>query len=308
MARAKRHPAFNALFKDPLEAVGLYLLVSLLRLFPVDACSRFFGWLARGIGPRLPITRRARRNLRLAFPDKSPEEVEAIVRDMWCNLGHVIGEYAHLDRIAAPESGRVEVVHPEYVYALRDSGRAGILASAHLANWEIMAPVATLNSVDIAIVIREPNNPLVRPLVDRLRGNAGSERIPTGREGAKRSLEFLQQGGILGVLFDQKMNRGMPVEFFGHEVMTAPGPGQLALRFRCDLVPVRIQRLGPARFRMTLHPPLALPTNGDRKQNVAAIMRELNRLLEEWIRDQPEDWLWLHRRWPAHFYRSAKSG
>jgi KDO2-lipid IV(A) lauroyltransferase len=303
LAKRNRNPTFDRFIKHPLEAAGLYVLISLLRLLPVDGCSRFFGRLARAVGPRLGISRRARRNLALALPEKSAEEVEEIVRGMWHNLGQVVGEYAHLDRIAALDSGRVEVIHPEYVYALRDSGRSAILVSAHLANWEIMAPVSEAHGVDLTVIIREPNNPLVRPMVDRLRGMAGGARIPTGREGAKQALDLLAHGGLLGVLFDQKMNRGIPVEFFGHDAMTAPGLAQMALRFDCDIIPVRIERLGPARFRMTCLPPLVPPQSGDKQEDLLQIMRALNRQLEGWIRERPAEWLWLHRRWPAEAYR-----
>ena len=290
-------------FKFVLEAAGLYLAVGIVRLLSPEAASNLGGFLGRLIGPRLGITRRARRNLRLAFPEKSTAEIEAIVRGMWDNLGRVAAEYPHLGAITAATSDRVELAGVDAVRAVRDGGKAGILASAHLANWEIMPVVAAQNGVDMTVVVREPNNPYVRDLIDRLRGVAGGWRTAKGSGGARQAMEVLRGGGVLGVLFDQKMNAGLSIPFFGVAARTAAAPARLALRFRCPLVPVRIERTGPARFRVFAHPPLVLPEGGDREAATIQIMVELNSILEGWIRARPEQWLWLHRRWPESAHR-----
>jgi Kdo2-lipid IVA lauroyltransferase/acyltransferase len=161
-----------------------------------------------------------------------------------------------------------------------------------------MPVVAARNGVDITIVVRDPNNPYVRSMLDRLRGVAGGRRAEKGARSARQAMHALREHRVLGVLFDQKMNTGMALPFFGIEAMTLVAPAQLALRFRCPLIPVRIERLGPARFRMQAWPPLTLPETTDRHAATAQIMTELNRILEGWIRENPEQWLWLHRRWP----------
>jgi KDO2-lipid IV(A) lauroyltransferase len=286
----------------PLEAVGLGLWLGLFRLLPVDAASDLGGWLGRSIGPRLPVARWARRNLRLAFPHKAEPEVEAIVRAMWDNLGRVAGEYPHLDRITRPDSGRVEVIDLSGPPPVRERVRPGILVSGHLANWEVLPVAARRLGIDLVGVARVPNNPLVRGLIDRLRGVAGGVRIPKGPEGAKQAVALLRKGRTLGLLADQKMNDGIAADFFGRPAMTAAGPAQLALSLDCPLVPVRLERLGAARFRMTFHPPLARPATGARRDEVAALTAALNRLLEEWIAERPEEWLWLHKRWPRAAY------
>jgi KDO2-lipid IV(A) lauroyltransferase len=290
-----------------LEAIGLVLAFGVLGLLPVDTASNLGGFLGRNLGPRLPATERARRNLRLVFPDKDEAEIERIVRHMWDNLGRVVAEYPHLHRITSLEGGRVLWVDMDPVLALRDENKAGVLAAAHLANWEVLAGTAAQRGADITIVVREPNNPFVRPLIDRLRSVAGVERTPKGATGAKRAIELLRSGRILGLLYDQKLSDGIPVPLFGIEAMTAAAPAQLALRFRCPLVPVRIERTGPGRFRMSAHAPLELPDTGDRQADTAQIMAELNRILEGWIRAKPEEWLWLHRRWAEAVYREREA-
>ncbi|MFQ5775328.1 MAG: lysophospholipid acyltransferase family protein [Kiloniellaceae bacterium] len=285
-----------------LEALGLILAVGIVRLLPPESASNLGGFVGRTVGPRLRVTRRAERNLRLALPDTPEAHVARIIRGMWDNLGRVLAEYPHLRRITAPDSGRVVWVDMEPVRALRDQKKPGILASAHLANWEIMPVAAAQYGLDMTIIVREPNNPFVRSMLDRLRRVAGGGRTPKGKSGAKEAIAVLGAGRVLGLLFDQKLNEGIPVPLFGVEAMTPTAPAQLALRFRCPLVPVRIERTGPARFRVTSHAPLELPDSGDRQADVARAMRELNRILEDWIRARPEEWLWLHRRWPEAAY------
>jgi len=286
-----------------LEAFGFLLAVGILRLFSPEGASNLGGFLGRMIGPRLGITRRARQNLRLAFPEKTSPEIETIVRGMWDNLGRVAAEYPHLGRIAAADSDRVELVNIDDVRALPKGPTAGILVSAHLANWEILPVVAARTGIDMMGVVREPNNPYVRPLLERLRGIAGGTRTDKGTRGAREAIQVLRNNRVLAMLIDQKMNTGISLPFFGAEAMTLVAPAQLALRFRCPLVPIRVERLGPARFRVEAQPALVLPETTDRDAAVAQVMTELNRILENWIRERPEQWLWLHRRWPDSAHR-----
>jgi KDO2-lipid IV(A) lauroyltransferase len=307
MAEPARFRGFRRALRYPLEALGLVLGLGLFRLLPVDTASNLGGWLGRTLGPHLPVTRWARANLRLAFPDKPGSEIETVVRGMWDNLGRTAAEYPHLGRITAPASGRVEVIDRSGPPPVQERVRPGILVSGHLANWEILPVVAGRFGIDLAGIARLPNNPLVRPLVDRLRGVAGGARIPKGAEGAKQAIALLRRGGTLGILVDQKMNDGIEAAFFGRPAMTAAGPAQLALSLGCPLVPVRIERLGPARFRMTVHPPLAHPATGERQGDVAELTAALNRLLESWIAKRPQEWLWLHKRWPRGVYEETES-
>ena len=100
------------------------------------------------------------------------------------------------------------------------------------------------------------------------------------------------------MLADQKMNDGIAVPFFGRPAMTTSALASLALRFECDVLPARVERLGGAHFRLTVFPPLSLARSGDHHADVDTLMARVNETLEVWIRDRPEQWFWLHRRWP----------
>jgi Kdo2-lipid IVA lauroyltransferase/acyltransferase len=284
----------------PFEALAAVAVLVFFRLLPTDAASAVGGWLGRVVGPRLPITRRAGRNLRRALPELDDAAAARTLRAMWDNFGRMLGEYPHNDAITrdAGRGGRVEIVGEEHIAAIRQSGGPCLLFSGHFANFEIFAKSCAAAGMGYAQVYRAPNNPLVGRLLMRLRRLPPDAIMPKGAAGARKALAVLKQGGRVGMLTDQKMNDGIPVPFFGREAMTAPAVAQLALRFRCPVVPVRMERLGGCRFRMTFHAPLNLPDSGDRHADIAAMMAGINRILEGWIRERPGEWLWLHRRWP----------
>lgn len=280
------------------EAWGAALFFAIAGALPIDAASGLGGWLARRIGPALGVSRQARRNLAAALPELSTADIETVLRGMWDNLGRVAAEYPHLRRIAVfGDQGRVEVRGMEHVEQAIEAGRRMIVFSGHLANWEIAALAAAQYGIDIAQVYRTANNPLVDRMILRFRGGGG-EFIPKEAVG-RRAVAALRRGAHLTILVDQKLNEGIPVPFFGRPAMTAPALALLALRFDCDVLPARVERLGGARFRLTIEPPLALPDSGNRSADVAALMTAVNATLERWIRERPEQWFWVHRRWPA---------
>ncbi len=278
-----------------LEAALVYGVCGLFRALPLDRASALGGWIGRTVGPLLPKNARARRNLIRAFPEKSEAEIDAILRGMWDNLARTIAEYPHLEQIGRE---RVEVVGIEHVDALREDGKAGIMVSGHLANWEVQPVAARMYGLDLGVVYRAPNNPIVGDLLVKLRGAASAAQIPKGPEGARILLRHLARGGHVGMLIDQKMNDGIPVPFFGRDAMTAPAAAVLGMKMQLPLCPTRTERLDGARFRVTVLPPEEYPTSGDRNADARILMERLNRLLEDWIRDKPAQWLWIHSRWP----------
>ena len=283
----------------PLQAALVHVALAAFGTLPIDRASALGGWLGRTIGPRLRVTRVAERNLGRAFPERSADDIAAIVRGMWANLGRVAAEYPHLGGIDVyADDGRVEVVGAENVDLLRDDGTGGIFFQAHLGNWEIASLAAKQRGVPITHIYRAANNAFVEPILRRLRAPVGGTHHAKGAEGAKALIAALRRGEHLGMAVDQKLNDGIAVPFFGRAAMTAPALARLALKFGCPVVPVRVERLEGARFRLTVYPPMELPDSGDRQADVAETMRRVNALLEEWIRARPEQWLWLHNRWP----------
>lgn len=289
------------------EAALLGALVAALRRLSPVAASNLGGAVARAIGPLLPVSRVADRNLRLALPELDRAARRRIVRGVWDNLGRTTAEIVQLDRLQRSGSGAGWVVeggaNAELIAA--HPGPV-VLVTAHLGNWEMLARAAGEYGIQLAAVYRAGPNPYVEAMVTRLRvtGAFGTmQMFPKGPVGARQAIAHLRGGGRLVLLIDQKMNDGIPARLFGHVAMTAPAAAALALRTGALLVPAFCRRLGPARMLAACEAPLALPDSGDRAADVAALTQAINDRLEAWIREQPQDWLWLHRRWPREIYR-----
>src|SRR3984893_17933027 len=285
-------------FVHRLQGWGAASSFAALGLLPLDWASALGGALARRIGPSLGISNRARRNLARAFPELSGTEIERIIAGMWDNLGRVAAEYPHLREIRVFEAGgRVETHGLEHIDRAVAAGRGMIIFSGHIANWEICMLAAVQCGISVAQIYRAANNPLVDRMIIRFRGHVG-ELIPKGAVAARRAIAVLRRGAHLTMLVDQKMNDGIPVPFFSRPAMTAPALASLALRFDCEVLPARVERLGGAHFRLTVFPPLPLARSGDHHADVATLMTRVNAILEDWVRDRPEQWFWLARRWP----------
>jgi len=295
---ASRRPLGRRLL-DAAEGGGAWLLFGCFRLLPVAWASALAGALARAIGPRLGVNRRARQNLQRALPELSDERVVQAIGGMWDNLGRVAAEYAHLGQYRVYEpGGRIEMVGAENIRRYGVPGQRAIFFSGHFGNWEVATLAVTQAGLGVAEIYRAANNPIIDDIINYARSAVGSELVPKGTIAARRALAALKSGRHIAMLVDQKMNDGIPVPFFGRDAMTAPALAKFALHFGCAVVPVRVDRLPHARFRITAEPPLSYPRTGDAARDELALMTQVNQVLERWIREKPDHWFWLHRRWP----------
>ncbi|MDP6603125.1 MAG: lipid A biosynthesis lauroyl acyltransferase [Rhodospirillales bacterium] len=298
--RPRLQSRFRRFLLYPIEAAVVSVAYGVFAALPIDAASALGGWLARTFGPRLSLSRRAVANLGRAYPEKGAGEIAKIVRGMWDNLGRTAAEYPHLGEIDVyGNDGRVEVVGAENVDRLRDDGKPGIFFSGHLGNWEILSLGATQRGLPLDRIYRAANNRLVEWLYRRGRTAVEGALIPKGPAGARRLIASLKKGRHLGMLVDQKMNDGIPAPFFGRAAMTAPALAEFALRYEFPVVAARVVRLSGARFRLVISPPMELESTGERQADVARAMAQVNAVIEGWVRDTPEQWLWLHNRWGA---------
>lgn len=285
-----------------LELTAVVAFVLPMRLLPIDWASWFGGALGRSIGPRWRVSRVARANLRRAYPEKSEAEIEIILRGVWDNLGRCLCEYPHLPHIwdvdAQGRGNRIDPVDAAEFIALRDSGKPAIIFGAHLANWELLPVGPARHGMPVTVLFRQPNNPMVAALLQRIREAAMGDLISTGLHTAIAAVEVLERGGRLGLLVDQHSILGVDVPFFGRTVRVPALLGKLARRYGCEVRGSWIERVEGARFRVRLTPPLQLPPFTDNPvADATAIMARVTAVVEEWVRARPEQWLWIHRRW-----------
>ena len=282
--------------------LSLTVLIGILRRLGPVACSNLGGRIARLVGPLLPASRVADRNLSQSLPHLDAASRRRVIDGVWDNLGRTVLEMPHLASFTRTAAGPgFEVRGEQHLAGLQDRGVPVLFFSGHLGNWEMVLPIAAALGMAVSGFYRAASNPEVDRAIQAMRLGAlgkGMSMFAKGASGARAALSHLGRGGALGLLVDQKMNDGIAVPFFGRDAMTAPALAQLALRFDAPIVPVHVVRLGPCRFRMVCEAPLAVTRTGDRTAAVLAIASAMNGRLERWIREDPSAWLWLHRRWP----------
>src|SRR5215212_5630486 len=277
---------------------------ALARTLGPDRAADVGAALARRVGPLLPVHRTALRNIRAAFPEQSEVEALALASAAWDNLGRTGAEYAHLASLFdfdpdRPNAGRCEVEGVEHFLALRDDGRPGIIFSAHLANWELPAICAARYGLEATAVFRAPNDPAVAHVVHEVRSQTMGG-LEAARQGAAFAMQgVLERGGHLGMLIDQHFTRGVVVDFLGRPAMANSILGKFARRFDCPVHGVRVIRLPGHRFKLELTPAINLPRDPDGQVNVQGAMQAMTSVVEGWVREHPEQWLWMHRRWRA---------
>ncbi|KQP58784.1 lipid A biosynthesis lauroyl acyltransferase [Methylobacterium sp. Leaf399] len=304
-----RHlPRLAGLAMIPLVR-GLFLLA---RALGTERASRIGGALTRTVGPWLPSHRIALDNLRAAFPDRDEAAIRAIARDAWDNLGRTAAEYAHLHTLfdvdpADPASQRMEVEGETHFDALREDGKPGLIFSAHLANWELPAICAAKYGLDATAIFRPPNDAASARLVQEIRRETMGGLAASGQGSVFAMRGVVERGGHLGQLIDQHFTRGVVVEFFGRPVLANPLLAKLARHYECPVHGVRVVRRPGVRFKLELTPPLDLPRDATGAIDVQGATQAMTRVVEEWVRENPGQWLWMHRRWRPNMLPKPKA-
>lgn len=283
----------------PITGALATLAFHIFRLVPIRRASGFVGRVAKWLGPKLSISKRARRNLIQAFPEKTTAEIDRLVWEMWESLGQTAAEFCHMDRFDTLDPDHIEIVGAEHLEAMRDDGETALMFSAHLANWEVAGLAAIQRGMDLIGIYRRANNPLVERLFLNSRGWPEGSLIPKSERGARQCFIEMRRGRHLCLLMDQKLNEGIEVPFFGRPAMTSTMLAKYALYFRCPVHPVSIRRMGLCRYRLEVEEAIPLPETGDTDKDVEILTRAATDRIEAWVRRDPSQWLWLHNRWKA---------
>jgi KDO2-lipid IV(A) lauroyltransferase len=280
-------------------------LLRFLRLFDPDKLADFAGWTTRTFGPWLPENNIGRANLVAAFPEKSPAEIDKILGGVWDNLGRLGAEFAQLDRIwdwdpAEPDRTKRIIITREQIdryMALANDGKPALVFAAHLANWELPAICAATYQLESAVLYRRPNIPAIDRWLAKTRGANMGELISTGLDAPVRVAQALERGAHVGMLVDQYYVRGVEVRFFGRKTRANPLLARLARHFDCPIYGTRVIRLPGHRLQPELSDEIKPVRDADGKIDVAGTTQTITDVIEGWIREYPEQWLWLHRRW-----------
>ena len=302
-ARAKIRDATKAVV-DAMVGGATIVLLRTARYFDPVKTANFLGRVTRAIGPWTREHRIGRANLVAAFPEKPAEEIDTILAGVWDNLGRLGAEFAHLDHIweynrALPGQSRIEIQERthELFAQLRLDNKPALIFAGHLGNWELPAVAAVAHGLDAAILFRRPNSASANRIIEELRAVKMGTLIPAGRDAPLKMAEALRNGQHVAMLVDQYFTNGVDVTFFGRKTKANPTLARLLRQIDCPIHGVRIVRLPDHRFRAELTEEIPPVRDASGQIDIEQTMQAVTSVIEGWIREYPDQWLWLHRRW-----------
>ncbi|MEW6571077.1 MAG: lysophospholipid acyltransferase family protein [Nitrospirota bacterium] len=223
---------------------------------------------------------------------------EKIIRNNFKNLGRsfveLIKVYYGIDRRIF-DSVHFEGI--ENVNAAESMGRGILFLTGHCGNWELMAVVLSARLKSVAVVARPINNPFINGIVERVRKRCGNRVIY--KQGALKSIiQTLRNNGAVGILMDQAVlsDEGYVIDFLGRDAWTTKMPALIARKTGVPVIPIFIHRINGG-HRIKIHPPLELSENGNREHAAREDTKRFSSFIEEYIRNHPTEWLWIHRKW-----------
>lgn len=296
---ARKHSVLRrALWR--LDFALIWLLTTALRLLPTDAASRTGARIGRFIGPYMKAKHeRMKDNLRVVFPEHSDAELETLARSTWAHGGRILAEYMHLDSILGDNDGkRIQIEIEQPFRTLEDPTKPVVIVTAHQSNWEVVCSAMARLNMPNASIYTPPTNPYLDKLLLDSRAALRCTLLPRDQS-ARLLLRALRNGNTAAMVMDRRVNEGAEIEFFGRLKPSTLLPAKLALKQNCDIIPVRVERLQDANFKVTFMKPV-IASNPDASENDRAIdiIQQVHGHFEAWIKACPGEWFCSKRIWP----------
>jgi KDO2-lipid IV(A) lauroyltransferase len=283
-------------FRYFAEYAAFRTAVSGFRSLGIDRASALNGKLWELLAPHTKRHKTAMRHLSWAFPDKTPDERDAIARSVWNNLGRTTAEACLID-VFATDASRVRLTSPDVLTRIQDDAKGKvIIAPMHSGNWEVLAPVLTRYGLSGALIYQRVNNPYGEKFIrdTRLKYCAGG-MFPKDNKVVRRLVSTLRAGKGVVILSDQRAKGAKP-KFFGYTAPSTPLPAYLARNFDAPLIACRVVRTEGAHFELEMKE-VQVRRSDDSEADIAQTTQDLQSVFEDWIREHPGQWMWAHRRW-----------
>ena len=281
------------LIKYFFEAFFIYIFFLIIKLIGLSLSRQVFSFIFKTIGPIIKSRNVIDKNLLKFSKDLSDEKKKEIESNMWSNYGMTFVEYIFLKEFRKQKS-HVNIEGEKILHQIFLNDKPVIFVSGHFANFELMSMEITKKKIKLATIYRPLNNFFLNPFMEHIRKNqVCKNQIKKGRAGMKEVVEFINNNHSIALMIDQRVSEGEKVKFFKEEAFTTTLPGQLALKYNLDIVPVFIEREKNNSFNIKVYEPI----NQSNYKNKFDISLKLNQILEEMIIKNPNQWIWTHDRW-----------
>ncbi len=286
-------------FTDPLTALFVLIIYTFFQILPAKTASNLGAKIGKALYKLMKKRNKiARINLRIAFPEKKESDREEILKNMWQHWGRFFAEMPHGEFFYKT----AHITGLETLQKLHKNKQGCFVCSAHIGNWEPAVSAPLFEDYYLNPVYRVANNKWIDKIMFQRRKGI---LIPKGSAGARLMLQVLKNGGGVVILCDQKLREGIDVPFFGKLVKTAPATATIALKMNLPIVMARCIRRKDGLFDIEVSKPLPMPNkdNQTEEQAIYELSSTINKTIENWIKETPEQWLWVHHRFDKSEYK-----
>ncbi|WP_375327059.1 lipid A biosynthesis lauroyl acyltransferase [Candidatus Tisiphia endosymbiont of Nemotelus uliginosus] len=286
------------------EYFVVVVIIKIIGMLGLSKSVSICSYLAKKIGPLLPVNKIAQENIQNAFGPAVNSH--ALVNQVWDNFGTFIGEFPYVSKMTEEELlARVEIIGLNNIEQFQQLHQPFLLFTGHFANWDFALKIANKFYHKFVIIYRKANNPYVDRIINNTRIDSNIKLIPKGPKGVRELISSIKLGYSIGMLVDQKMNDGIEVPLLEQPAMTAHAIAKIALQFDYPIIPLQIIRTQGSYFQVIIHPAIQFQKTNNSQKDCYNIMCIINDILGNWIKEYPGQWFWFHNRWKKNHIKST---
>ena len=278
-----------------LQFIIIILFFFIFKILGIKLASFLSGKIFQIVGPLFRPKELINSNIKRAFPKIDEINLKKISTSMWNNYGRVFAEYMFIKNFRSGELNKnITLEGEEILQDIKINKKRVVFISGHFSNFELMAMQIEKIGIKIAAIYRPLNNIFLNQIMEKIRKNYICKyQIKKGIGGIKELVKLNNDGFSTALMIDQRVSEGVKSNFFNEKAFTTTIPAQLVKKYKIPVVPIFIERFDNVKFKITV----VKPINFDKNKSVEDITDHLNKILENFIKDKPNYWIWSHNRW-----------
>ena len=283
------------LIKYFFEFIFILTFFFIFKIIGYKNASNLGEIIGKKLGPLFRSKSKIQNNLKISQIGNSDNERENIIRNMWGNYGRILSEYIFLNQFRNNKLGSfLKIEGLEHLNEIKKNNEQVVFISGHFNNFELMAMEIEKFGIDLCAIYRPLNNPFLNIIMEKIRKNyICKNQIKKGKSGTRDLINLFKKNFSVALMIDQRVSEGETIHFFNNPSKTTTIPAQFVKKYKCKIVPVYIERIEKHNFKLFFQNPIKFDNN----LSINEISLKLNKILEDMILKNPDQWIWTHDRW-----------
>ena len=279
-----------------VQYLVILFFFGIFKLIGLNNSRNISAWIFVKLGSFMKKNKTLNQNLSNVYKNMDQQKKLEIAKKVWSNYGKIFAEYIFIKDFKNNTniSKSIVIENSEILKKIKIQSEPVIFVSGHFNNFELMAMSIEKLGIDLAAIYRPLNNIFLNPIMEDIRKKyICKKQIPKGISGTKKILQYFKNGTSIALMIDQRVTEGIKSKLFDKKALTTTIPGQFVKKFNAKIVPVYIERLHKDNFKIKFYQPI----NFENNSSIEIITKKLNKILEEMINKNPDQWIWTHDRW-----------